>query len=557
MSADPVTVSHSHAAPGTDRREQEWQLAAADLAVVRRWLADHEQTDGVVIEPRPAQEIHDRYFDTEDWRMHRAGYVLRVRDASGKREATLKELASAQAEVADRREITEPLFHDTAVRLFAADGQVGTRVHAIAGSSPLHELFHVRTSRQRFAVKGGPANAELGEISLDETSFARADGAPSGSLSRVEVEASGKPAKPLERLVKSLRSECALEPAAESKFTAGAKSAGLTLPPTEEPPPPAVAPTMRMDQAAYASLRARMEAWLAHEPGARLGEDPEELHDLRVATRRMDAVLKLYQDFLPARLVKMRSFLKDLLEIFGPVRDLDVQLGDLRRFAVELGEDDRSAIQPLLRELEKERAAARTRMLTALDSKKLQERMARLKSLLAVDRTPRNRAQRVPAVTGAPELLKRRYRKFRKAADALTEQSSPAEYHRVRGQGKKLRYAIESVCDLYGKPAAELLRALRRVQNRLGEHHDAHVAAERLHSLAKGKMGKQPPATSYLMGRLGERHMMRAARARSRFVKTYRKVRRGRWKALRRKFDALATQGATPVATAASGTPSS
>ena len=40
---------------------------------------------------------------------------------------------------------------------------------------------------------------------------------------------------------------------------------------------------------------------LAHEPGVRLGEDPEELHDMRVATRRLRAALKLYKKVLPRR----------------------------------------------------------------------------------------------------------------------------------------------------------------------------------------------------------------------------------------------------------------
>jgi triphosphatase len=65
-----------------DRRELEWQLAAPDLIAVRRWLAEHEAIDGLRIEPRPAITLHDTYFDTDDWRMHRAGFALRVRASS-------------------------------------------------------------------------------------------------------------------------------------------------------------------------------------------------------------------------------------------------------------------------------------------------------------------------------------------------------------------------------------------------------------------------------------------------------------------------------------------
>jgi inorganic triphosphatase YgiF len=54
-------------------------------------------------------QIFDTYFDTDDWRIHRAGFALRVRSGAGKSEATLKSLHSASAEVADRRELNETL----------------------------------------------------------------------------------------------------------------------------------------------------------------------------------------------------------------------------------------------------------------------------------------------------------------------------------------------------------------------------------------------------------------------------------------------------------------
>ena len=50
-------------------------------------------------------------------------------------------------------------------------------------------------------------------------------------------------------------------------------------------------------------------------------------------------------------------------------------------------------------------------------------------------------------------------------------------YHEVRGQVKKLRYALEAVAAIYGKPADEMLRALRRWQEKLGVQQDAAVAS--------------------------------------------------------------------------------
>src|SRR5450631_966032 len=114
-----------------DGREVEWQLACTDLGSVRRWLADHGTIDGLVLEPRSPLQLFDTYLDTDDWRIHRAGFALRIRSESGKSEATLKSLHSARAEVADRRELSEMLANSESESIRRSIGPVGTRVHAV------------------------------------------------------------------------------------------------------------------------------------------------------------------------------------------------------------------------------------------------------------------------------------------------------------------------------------------------------------------------------------------------------------------------------------------
>src|SRR5271163_3620979 len=109
-------------------REVEWQLACTDLKPVRRWLTDHGTIDGLVLEPRSTLQIFDTYLDTEDWRIHRAGFALRIRSESGKSEATLKSLHSAGAEVADRREVSETLKNPQSESIRQSIGPVGIRV---------------------------------------------------------------------------------------------------------------------------------------------------------------------------------------------------------------------------------------------------------------------------------------------------------------------------------------------------------------------------------------------------------------------------------------------
>jgi CHAD domain-containing protein len=108
-------------------------------------------------------------------------------------------------------------------------------------------------------------------------------------------------------------------------------------------------------------------------------------------------------------------------------------------------------------------------------------------------------------------------------------------FHEVRGHVKKFRYALEAVAAIYGKPADEMLRSLRRWQEELGVQQDAAVAGRRLRALAGAPPKGLPPETLFLMGRLAEHYASDALRARKLYGKGYRKMRR-RWKKLRMKF---------------------
>ena len=76
-------------------------------------------------------------------------------------------------------------------------------------------------------------------------------------------------------------------------------------------------------------LRRQLGVLREKEPGTRLGEDIEELHDMRVATRRLRAALALFSTVLPVRAQTFREELGWLGRVLGAVRDLDVQLDGL------------------------------------------------------------------------------------------------------------------------------------------------------------------------------------------------------------------------------------
>ena len=116
-----------------------------------------------------------------------------------------------------------------------------------------------------------------------------------------------------------------------------------------------------------------------------------------------------------------------------------------------------SALEPLKVVLEGQRARARARLLVLLDSRRYMLFVGAFAAMLkfGLPRPPRLPAAHRPAVDGAPALMVDRYREVRQAGDDLAEASPPQAYHALRIRGKRLRYALEFMVDIYGDPAAE------------------------------------------------------------------------------------------------------
>jgi CHAD domain-containing protein len=301
---------------------------------------------------------------------------------------------------------------------------------------------------------------------------------------------------------------------------------------------------------AIAELRRLLAAWRQHEPGARLGEDPEELHQLRVTARRIDATLSLFRRQLPPALVRARKSTKAVLRSLGAARDLDVQLSELAFYCADLTDEERAAAEPLQALLEKERERAHARMIRSLDAEPTRRWLETLSQATGAEAAGANGAD--PALVVMPERVRRRFRKLRKSVRKLRPRSSMEDYHLVRRRAKQLRYATECGADLFGKPADEMLRALRRLQDKLGSHQDACMAQARLAAIAAQPPGGLPPATLFLMGRLAEHYTRVAADTRRTLTRSWRKVRGKRWKALRTRLTELhdsaeAANGRLPV----------
>jgi CHAD domain-containing protein len=257
------------------------------------------------------------------------------------------------------------------------------------------------------------------------------------------------------------------------------------------------------------------EQILAHDPGTRLGDDPEDLHDLRVAVRRLRAVLKIAAPPLDREWAdSLRGELDWVGTALGPVRDLDVMLEYVRAQEASLGESEGAAIRSLSKRLERRRSGAQSSLLSALRSPRYTTLLDKLEE-----------AARRPATRGGRPRLDRiatgELEKLRKAVRKLGDDPSDEAVHNARIKGKRARYAAELARPGSGKPVERFLERAKRFQDVAGEHQDAVVAEQRFRELAE-----EDPALALAAGRLVERQRVRKGKARAALPKTWKKLER-------------------------------
>jgi len=523
---------------GHDPVEIEWQFDALDLRPVERWLATLptlaiETVDGgtVTALARPPRRLVDSYLDCEDWRIARAGFVVRTRRRGRSDEVTLKDNRPAeQSGLRQRLEVTEVL-PPSGLEGLGPDGPVGRRLRAIVGSRRLREVLQVRTRRRPFALRVG--GVDVAEIALDDTMIVVGTGQRPMQLRRVEVEVHPDWLDALEPIVEQLRLTCGLQPARLSKFEAGLLALGEEIPGTPDLGPTDISAGSTMGDLAFAVLRRQLAVVRAKEPGTRLGEDPEELHDMRVATRRLRAALSLFEGVLPVRAQVFRDELGWLGRLLGAVRDLDVQLQGLAGMSSAVdAPDGHDPMVELSALLEREREAARGDMLNGLDSVRWERLAKGLTAMAQQGPARRSLATRVPAEIGLPELVFTRHHKVRKAATRARHTGIVTDFHALRIRCKRLRYALEFSSEVYGGKTSRFVRELTVLQDELGEMQDAEVASLQLADLATGD-AHLPAATIFVMGGVAEQHRRQVKRFLKRLPDEFSRTEGRPWRELR------------------------
>ena len=361
-------------------------------------------------EPLEHRSFVSTYHDTQEHLLARCGITLRRRLENGRNEWQLKLPVNGA-----RREVEA---------LGAPSGppaEITNLLAAFLHGRELIPLATLRTSRDGVLVRAATGIAEV--VSDD---VAVLDGQRvTSAFGEVEIELIAGDASALRSIERSVKRLGARRTDGRTKI---ARALGVREKPA--PRPKSDADRIRLYFAQrYVDL-------LAADPGVRLGADAEPVHDLRVAVRRLRALLRAGQKlFVREWADDLRDELDWLGRALGPLRDLDVLAEHLRAEGAELGDADRADLGPVLEALESDRAAARADALAALDS----ERYFTLLESLA---SPPQLADEGGTLEAAADAQLGKLRKNVRAAKA---NGSDELLHKSRIRAKRVRYLAEAL----------------------------------------------------------------------------------------------------------------
>jgi CHAD domain-containing protein len=429
---------------------------------------------GEAIEPRL---FISTYHDTADHRLARRGITLRHRVENGKGLWQLKLLrGNARLELESDGGPGSP-----------PDEMLELLVAHLRGAVLL-PIARLRTRREGVRADGAEVVHDTVAV-LDHQRVTR-------SFEELEVELLDGDEKALRRIEKELRRAGAADGENRPKVFQ-ALDLDFQAEPAGEPDDASSAATLR------ARIREQAEQVLAHDPGTRLGTDSEELHQMRVATRRLRAFIRAGSELLnPDWAEPVREEVTWLGGVLGPVRDLDVLVEHLTAEVESLGDDRRDG-RKLLRTLERKRRTARRKLMAALDSDRYFALLDALEQPVAT----------IAETLTLEEIHASEHKQLRNAVKTLDDTSSDEELHAVRIKVKRARYAAE----LSG--AGGYVKGAKVLQDVFGEHQDAVVAARELRDLAT-----RMPDTALAAGRLVEREHERAARGRDEWRSAWKKL---------------------------------
>ena len=426
------------------------------------------------------------YYDTEDRALARQGSVLRVRRDNGHFIQTVKSagapgstpLARGEWEDAIAGERPDPGAAESG-RFLTAD--IADRVAPV-----------FQTEVTRLVTDLSPAPGTHIEAAIDRGTIRAPGKKPGERISEIELELKSGPVTALYDVALRLLAEAPVRLEWRSKAERGYRlAAGHPIAPAARADPLALDPGLSAEEALQRIGRVCLEQILRNESAIFAGR-ADGIHQMRVAVRRLRAVLSAFRKLLPS---EQRHWASDelrwLANALGEARNLDVFEGAVVRPARE-ALPDVAALRVLT-------AAARQRRQAAYAAVRQTIRSPRYTALLLGlmrwfdgrgwrDGEPA-RVLEQPIGNIAAPLLDKLRRAAKRRGKGFARQSAEAR-HKLRIALKKLRYTSEVLSGLYEAQAVEKFTArLKRLQDDLGDANDVRAARDIVAQLARGKDG--------------------------------------------------------------------
>lgn len=523
------------------------RLAAHDVEAAARAL-------GVEVGPGRTVRQLDRYLDTEALDLLRHGGALRVRGQGPSAKLCFKSRAEPEGDAVRRTELEEST-PDAADPVHAWDLPLLLRnwVEPITLARPMHEIASLENQRLRHALRE-PVSGGRAELCIDRVRVVSSRGVV-GSFVEVEIETTSGPSEAFAPLAETLVDRLGLEISQPSKLERALLAAGRSIP-RGSARKPSLTPGMALREAAARVFRVHLETLRRAEPVARMGEDDEGVHRMRVSARRMRAAFRVFGEaFPPGRLDSAQRLFRGTGRALGNVRDLDVMLKRLPALSLELPEPLAGELEPLFGLLVELRDAERRRMMGYLGSRsrlraaeRFERFVERAELRYGIGRGERPRRRRrgpgeQPVGELAPVLLRRAAQRVFKRGDKVRKSSPPEALHALRIAVKRLRYTAESLSELVPDDLAAWLRRTAELQEVLGAYNDARVMEARLTAWVESPKGRRLPRRTLLAvgGLLGVQER-RAREARRAFRREWREFSKEKW---RRRV--LGSLGETPA----------
>ena len=460
--------------------------------------------------PVEEQRLETIYYDTPDLRLARWGANLRVRQGEG---WTLKLPSRSEGPALTRRELEFPGGGSRPPEAALA------LVIGYVRRATLVSVASLSTLRRRVQLKSRDG-AVLAEVVDDDVSVIQGLRVQS-RFREVEVELRDPSAERLlEPILVRLRGAGAADEDQASKLV---RALGGRATAAAEVDPVPLAPSSTAGELVRHTIAVSVASLMRHDPGVRLGDDPEDVHRARVATRRLRSQLRTFRGLLdPEWATGLRNDLRWLGTGLGAVRDKQVMAQRFRGRTIALAEEDAPIVAELSDELQAESEEARARLVLDMRSDRYIDLLERL---VGASRAPALTTEaHQPAATVLPPLVQRDWKKLRKGVSRLPQSPADAELHRVRILAKRTRYAAEAAGLIAGKKAARFAQAATALQDELGDHQDSVTAQRWLRGAGQG-------ARAFVAGQLSAIERESAARDRAAWPRVWKKLDR---KGLRR-----------------------